>query len=546
MTNSIGEIEGADVILVVGSNTTEAHPIIGNKMKRTVKYNGTKLIVIDPRKTELAEMSDLWLQLKPGSDVALVNGLMNIIIEEGLTDEEYIKERINGFDELKEVVKKYTPEVVEEISGISKELLYETAKMYCSSKKAGIFYTLGITEHTTGTENVMTLANLAMITGHLGHESAGINPLRGQNNVQGACDMAALPNNFPGYQNSYDEGTIKRYEKLWDTKLTRNKGLRIPEMLAAAHEGKVKAMYVMGEDPVLSDPNANHVKASFENLDFFVVQDIFMSETAKFADIILPATCYAEKDGTFTNTERRVQRVRKAVDAPGEARLDWEIIATIAKAMGAKGFDFKNSEEVFEDVRNATASYKGMTYERIDKNGLQWPCPTESHPGTKFLHKGVFASGKGDLRPAEWKAPAEETCEEYPMLLSTGRMLYHYNVMTRESEALNDIRPCELAEINPEDAKRLNLKEFDAIEVKSRRGKVNTRVTITDKVDIGTIFMTLHYWESPVNELTNDAHDPITLTAEYKVAAVSIEKLDVIPENLILPTYLDDDKVVNE
>lgn len=369
MTNSIGEIEGADVIFLIGSNATEAHPIIGNKMKRTVKYNGTKLIVVDPRKTELANMADIWMPLNPGSDVALINGLMNIIIEEGLTDDEYIAKRVEGFEELKEVVKKYTPDVVEEITGIGKDMLYEAAKMYCSSKKAGIFYTLGITEHTTGTENVMSLANLAMITGHLGHESAGINPMRGQNNVQGACDMAALPNNFPGYQNAYDEKTIQRYEKIWNTKLTRNKGLRIPEMLDAAHEGKVKAMYVMGEDPVLSDPNANHVKASLDNLDFFVVQDIFLTETAKFADIILPATCYAEKEGTFTNTERRVQRVRKATNPPGEARLDWEIISSIAKAMGVEGFDFKNSREVFEDIRKSTASYKGITYERIDKVG---------------------------------------------------------------------------------------------------------------------------------------------------------------------------------
>ncbi len=543
MTNSIGEIEGADVIFLIGSNATEAHPIIGNKMKRTVKYNGTKLIVVDPRKTELANMADLWLPLKPGSDVALINGLMNIIIEEGLTDEEYIASRVEGYKELKEVVKKYTPDVVEEITGIGKDLLYSAARMYCSSKKAGIFYTLGITEHTTGTENVMSLANLAMITGHLGHESAGINPMRGQNNVQGACDMAALPNNFPGYQNAYDEETIQKYEKIWNTKLSRNKGLRIPEMITEAHEGKVKAMYVMGEDPVLTDPNANHVKEALSNLDFFVVQDIFLTETAKFADIILPATCYAEKEGTFTNTERRVQRVRKAANAPGQAKLDWEIISSIAKAMGIQGFDFKNSKDVFEDIRKATASYKGITYDRIDKVGIQWPCPTESHPGTKFLHKGVFARGKGLIKPAEYKPPAEVTDSEYPMVLSTGRMLYHYNIMTRESKALNDIRPCELAEINPADALKLGLKEYDAIEVKSRRGQLTTRVTITDKVKPGVIFMTLHYWESPVNEVTNDAYDPITLTAEYKVSAVSIKKANVIPENLQLPTYLDDLKL---
>ena len=539
MTNSIGEIEGAEVLFVIGSNATEAHPIIGNKMKRTVKYNGTKLIVIDPRKTELAEMADIWLQLKPGSDVALINGIMNIIIEEGLTDEAYIAERVEGFEKLKEVVKKYTPELVEEIAGISKEDLYEVARLYCSTKKAGIFYTLGITEHTTGTENVMTLANLAMITGHIGHESAGINPIRGQNNVQGACDMGALPDGLPGYGKAYDEKTIQKYEEIWNAKLSRNKGLRIPEMIEAAHNGSVKAMYIMGEDPVLTDPNANHVKASLENLEFLVVQEIFMSQSAKFADIILPATSYAEKDGTFTNTERRVQRVRKAANPPGQARLDWEIIATIAKAMGVKGFDFKKSEDVFEDIRKAAPIYAGMTYKRIDQDGLQWPCPTITHPGTKFLHKGVFSRGKGQLMPAEYKAPAELTSEEYPMILTTGRMLYHYNVMTRESETLNAIRPGELAEINPEDAARLGLEQFGGIEVKSKRGVIKTRVNITDRVAPGTIFMTLHFWESPVNELTNDAYDPVTLTAEYKVSAVTIKKLDIIPDNLLIPTYLD-------
>mgnify|MGYP002756969420 CR=1 FL=1 len=546
MTNSIGEIEDADVLFIIGSNATEAHPIIGNKMKRAVKYNGTKLIVIDPRRTELAAMADVWLPLNSGSDVALINGLMKIIIDEDIVDHEYIEERVEGFDELKKVVSKYDKEMVEKITGIEYEKLIEVAHIYTSSKKAGIFYTLGITEHTTGTENVMTLSNLALITGHVGFESAGVNPIRGQNNVQGACDMAALPNNFPGYANSYDEDTIQKYEKIWNAKLSRNKGYRIPEMFANAHAGNLKAMYIMGEDPVLTDPNANHVKESLENLDFLVVQDIFMTPTAQFADIILPATCYAEKDGTFTNTERRVQRVRKAVEAPGQARLDWKIISDIAKEMGVNGFDFKNSEEVFEDIRKSAASYAGMTYERMDAKGLQWPCPTEKHPGTKYLHKGIFARGMGRLVPAEYKAPGELTCEEYPIVLSTGRMLYHYNVMTRKSDTLNDIRPCELAEINPITAMEYGLEEHDVIEVTSKRGKIWTRVTITDRVKPNMLWMTFHYWESPVNEVTNDAYDPMTMTAEYKVAAVNIKKSDHEPDNLRLPDYLDDKEVVTE
>ena len=546
MTNSIEEIENADVLFVIGSNATEAHPIIGNKMKRAVKYNGCKLIVVDPRRTELASMADVWLSLNSGSDVALINGLMKIIIDEDLIDHKYIEERVEGFEELKEVVSKYDKEKVEKITGIDYDKLVEAAHIYTSSKKAGIFYTLGITEHTNGTENVMSLSNLALITGHVGFESAGVNPIRGQNNVQGACDMAALPNNFPGYANAYDEDTIQKYEKIWNAKLTRNRGYRIPEMFENAHEGNVKAMYIMGEDPVLSDPNANHVKAALDSLDFLVVQDIFMTPTATHADIVLPATCYAEKDGTFTNTERRVQRVRKAVNPPGQARLDWKIISDIAKAMGVNGFDFNTSEDVFNDLRKAAVSYAGMTYERIDKNGLQWPCPTVKHPGTKYLHKGIFARGVGKLMPAEHKDPAELVCDEYPILLATGRMLYHYNVMTRKSDTLNNIRPCELAEIHPKTAKEYGLVEHDVIEVKSRRGKLWTRVTVTDRVKPGMLWMTFHFWESPVNELTNDAYDPITKTAEYKVAAVNIKKSDNEPDNLVLPDYLDDVELVTE
>ena len=524
MSNSISEVEGNEVLFIIGSNATEAHPIIGNKMKKAAK-NGSKLIVIDPRRTELAEMSTLWLPLNSGTDAALINGLMHIIIKEGWHDKEFIMERCTGFENVLEVIEQYPPEVVTRITGIPEELLYETAKLYTSTKKAGIFYTLGITEHTTGTANVMNLANLAMITGHLGIENAGINPLRGQNNVQGACDMAALPNTFPGYQSVSEEKNVKFFEEFWGAKMSPNNGLRIPEMLDEAYAGNLKAMYVMGEDPVLSDPDANHVKKALDNLDFLVVQDIFLSETAKFADVVFPAACYAEKDGTFTNTERRVQRVRKAVEAPGECRLDWAILAEVARRVGAKGFDYRNAEEIFEEIRATTPSYRGISYKRIDKAGLQWPCPTEDHPGTKYLHKGVFPRGKGLMVPVEYEAPAELVNEEYPVLLSTGRMLYHYNIATRYSKNLDGIRPYELAEINPIDAKRMGIVEEEIVRVSSRRGSILTRVTITDKVKPGMMFMTFHYKESPVNELTNAAFDPITKTAEYKVSAVKVEKV---------------------
>ncbi len=524
MSNSIGEVEGNEVLFIIGSNATEAHPIIGNKMKRAVK-NGSKLIVIDPRRTELAEMATLWLPVNSGTDAALINGLMHIIVKEGWYDKEFIETRCTGYENVLEVIEQYSPEVVARITGISEEILYETAKLYTSTKKAGIFYTLGITEHTTGTANVMNLANLAMLTGHLGIENSGINPLRGQNNVQGACDMGALPNTFPGYQNLSEEKNITLFEEFWNVKLNPNNGLRIPEMLDEVLKGNVKAMYVMGEDPVLTDPDANHVKKSLENLDFLVVQDLFSTETAKFANVILPATCYAEKDGTFTNTERRVQRVRKAVEAPGECRLDWKILSEIATKLGAKGFDYKNSEDIFNEIRLTTPSYRGITYKRIDKAGIQWPCPTEEHPGTPYLHKGTFPRGKGLMIPVEYEAPAELVCEEYPILLSTGRMLYHYNIMTRHSRKLDDIRPYELAEMNPVDAEKLGVKEEDFVRVISRRGSILTRITITDKVKPGMMFMTFHYKESPVNELTNSAYDPVTKTAEYKISAVRVEKV---------------------
>lgn len=525
MSNSIGEIEGNEVLFVIGSNATEAHPIIGNKMKKAVK-SGSKLIVVDPRKTELAAMANIWLPLNSGTDAALINGLMYIIVKESWHDKEFIKERCTGFESLMETIEKYPPEIVSRITGISEDMLYETAKLYTSTKKAGIFYTLGITEHTTGTANVMNLANLAMLTGHLGIENAGINPLRGQNNVQGACDMGALPNTYSGYQDVISKENREFFERVWKVKLNPDKGLRIPEMLDESLEGNVKAMYIMGEDPVLTDPDANHVKKSLNSLDFLVVQDLFLTETAKFADVVLPATCYAEKDGTFTNTERRVQRVRKAVEAPGECRLDWKILCEVAKKLGASGFEYRNSEEIFNEIRLTTPSYKGITYKRIDKVGIQWPCPTENHPGTPYLHKGKFPRGKGLMIPVEYEEPAELVCEEYPILLSTGRMLYHYNIMTRHSKKLNEIRPYELAEINPIDAEKLEIKEEDFVRVTSRRGSILTRATITDKVKPGMMFMTFHYKESPVNELTNSAYDPISKTAEYKISAVKVEKAE--------------------
>ncbi len=523
MTNSIGEIEHNDVLFIIGSNTTEAHPIIGNQMKKAVQ-RGSKLIVIDPRKTELATMAKYHLSLKSGTDAALINGLMHIIIRENWQDNDYIAKRCTGYESLKENVANYPPELVEEITGISQDILYEVAKLYSNTKKAGIFYTLGITEHTTGTDNVMNLANLGMLTGHIGFENAGINPLRGQNNVQGACDMAALPNYFPGYKACDDKKNIELFEKYWDVKLSDHIGLRIPEMFDSAVDGDVKGMYVMGEDPVLTDADANHVRKALLSLDLLIVQNIFMTETAKLAHVILPATSYAEKDGTFTNTERRVQRVRKAVEPPKGVMLDWKIVAEIAKKSGYKGFDYNSAEEIFEEIRKTMPTYAGITYERIDKDGLQWGCPDLESPGSKFLHACEFIRGKGLMLPIEYLPPAELVNDEYPVLMNTGRMLYHYNVSTRISDTLEAISPVERVEIHPEDAKKHDLNKDSIVRVTSRRGTITANIRITKRVQPGTIFMTFHFHESPVNELTNSAFDPVTKTAEYKVTAVKLAK----------------------
>lgn len=522
MTNSIKEVGFYDAMFIIGSNATEAHPIIGNKMKRAAR-RGARLIVADPRHIELVDFAELWLQIRPGTDAALVNGMINIIISEGWADQEFIEERCENYDELWNVVQKYTPEMVSGITGVPEEKIRQAAEIYANTRKAGIFYTLGITEHTTGTANVMNLANLAMVTGHVGVEHAGVNPLRGQNNVQGACDMGALPNLLPGYRSVVVEENRDYFEKEWGGAINNLSGLRIPEMFDEMLEGKLKGMYIMGEDPVLTDADANHVRKAMAELEFLVVQDIFLTETAKLADVVLPAACYAEKEGTFTNTERRVQRVNKAVEAPGDARPDWEIICDLSGRLGYE-MSYDTPEAIFDEVREMTPSYGGMTYDRLAVAGLQWPCPDINHPGTPYLHECTFPRGKGLLQGIEYEAPAELTSEEYPILLTTGRMLYHYNISTRNSGTLESLRPHELAEINPVDAAGIGVADGEEMRVSSRRGSVVTRVIVTDRVPPGILFMTFHYWETAVNELTNSAFDPVTKTAEYKVCAVKIEK----------------------
>lgn len=547
MTNSVNEVFKTDLMFVIGSNTTEAHPIIGNKMQQAHR-KGKKLIVVDPRKTELAREADLHISLKSGTDAALINGIMHIIIEEELYAKEYVESKVERFEEVKELVSKYNPELVSKITTVPVDQIYEAARMYANAERAGIFYTLGITEHTTGTSNVMNLSNLALLCGNIGIEGAGINPLRGQNNVQGACDMAALPNYFPGYHKVLEEENVKKFEEHWNCTLNRKMGLRIPEMLDGAAEGSVKAMYIMGEDPVLSDPDANHVKHAINSLDFLVVQDINMTETAKLADVVLPATCYAEKDGTFTASERRVQRVRKAVEAPGQARIDWTILVEVSKRLGGHGFDWKCAEDIFNEIRKCIPNYSGISYEKIDRlNGVQWPCTSEDHEGSKYLHKGKFARGERALMvPVEYEGPKELENDEYPIILSTGRALYHYNVMTRYSNALDGILPHELVEICAEDAAKYGLEDGDFMRVTSRRGSVVGRAKITERVKPGLIYMTFHFSETPVNQLTSAHYDPITKTAEYKVTAVNIKKVNKLDKELESEKFVDLNELVEE
>jgi len=524
MTNSIDEIEYTDLIVATGTNTTENHPIVGMKVKRAVRQHGTKLIVIDPRRIDLVKYADLWLRQKPGTDVAVFNGLMNVMIAENLYDQEYVEKRTEGFAALKKIVEKYTPEYVEEISGVPAEDLRTAARMYGGAKRASILYAMGITQHITGTDNVKSVANLSMLGGNVGIEGGGVNPLRGQNNVQGACDMGALPNVYPAYQQvAGDEARIK-FEKSWGVKLSARPGLTIMEMMDGAHKGSIKGMYIMGENPMISDPDLAHVEASLRKLDFLVVQDIFLTETARLADVVLPSACFAEKDGTFTNTERRIQRIREAVSPPGEAKSDWEIIAALAGRMGY-AMNYSSAQEIMEEITRVTPSYSGITYKRLEKNGLQWPCPTPDHKGTKYLHKDRFTRGLGLFHAIEYIPPAELPDESYPLLLSTGRVLYHYHTgtMTRQSKGATERYPESLVEINPQDADRLGIFDGQMVKVTSRRGELQAKAKLTERSAAGAIFMNFHFHEAAVNLLTNPVLDPIGKIPEYKVCAVRVE-----------------------
>jgi formate dehydrogenase (NADP+) alpha subunit len=526
MTNSISEIKDAACILVIGSNTTAGHPVIALEIKKAVR-NGGRLIVANPREIELCRHADVWLRQVPGSDVALLMGMMKVILDEGLADLSFISECCDNFDAFKESLKNFDLDFVEKTTGVPRDTIAEGARLYATCKPATIIYAMGITQHSHGTDNVMAVANLAMLTGNMGRPSTGVNPLRGQNNVQGACDMGALPNVYTGYQRVDNPDIQKKFEIAWRSDLNPTPGLTLTEMLDAAYDGKIKAIYVMGENPILSDADANHTEKALKKLEFLVVQDLFLTETARLADVVLPAVSFAEKNGTFTNTERRIQRVRKAIEPVGNSKPDWWIICQLARKMSDKDFDFENPSEVMEEFARLTPSYGGVNYERLEECGLQWPCPTKDHPGTPILHVGRFVCGLGKFAPLQYKPPAELPDKEYPLVLTTGRNLYHYHTgtMTRKVAGLNTLEPEGVIEINPADASSLKIKDGDKVKVISRRGEVAAKTKITEKSPPKVVYMTFHFAESAANLLTNAALDPVAKIPEFKVCAVRVERV---------------------
>lgn len=527
MTNSIADAKECktDLFLMIGSNPDTSHPTIGLRIHQAVEQ-GAKLIVVDPRRTKLAEAADLWLSIKPGTDVAFLNGLMQIILEEELWDRKFVEERTEDFDYLVNIIKKYPPAKVAEITGITEDQLRQVARMYAAPGRHAIYHGMGITHYVTGTDRVKSIANLAMLCGKVGVEGGGCNPLRGQNNVQGACDMGALFNTLPGYGGLSNDELFDRYEEVWKIKLPRRPGKPATEVWENVLKGEIRGLYIFGEDPAVADANISHVLAALDKADFVVVQDIFLTDTAKRADVVLPAACFAEKDGTFTNTERRVQRVRKAVEPPGEARPDWQIFRDLSKKMGYE-MRYDSAEEVFEEICSLLPQYKGITYSRLEKEGLQWPVPDQDHPGTAVLHTKTFTRGRGLFVPEDYLPPVELPDQEYPLSFTTGRDLARYNFssMTGKTPEIDEISPECFAEFHPADAARLGVKEKNWVRLTSRRGSVELRATITDRTQEGTVFATYNHLEALVNLLTLDALDRLSRSPEYKLCAIKVEVL---------------------
>ncbi|NOY83157.1 MAG: formate dehydrogenase subunit alpha [Kiritimatiellaeota bacterium] len=526
MTNSVREIRDCDVLFVIGANPTEAHPIVGLEMKRALR-RGAKLVVCDPRRTWLAARAHVHIQHRPGSDNMLLNAMMRFIIDEGLQDRAFVAERCEEFDVFEENLRAFSVEEAAIYCGVKAEDIRQAARLYANGSPSAIFYTLGITEHTCGTDNVRNLANLAMLCGQIGKWASGVNPLRGQNNVQGGCDMGAMPHKLPGYQNWSDDAVRAKFERAWDRPLPTNPGGRVTHFVEEAGAGTLKALYVMGEDLVVSEPNQAKVVRHLRQLEFLVCQDLFLTETAKLAHMVLPGACWAEKDGTFTASERRVQRFRRAVLPPGEAKPDWEILCLVSEALGYP-MHYADPSEIFSEMARLTPSYAGMSYARLGDEGLQWPCPDPDHPGTRFLHEGTFARGKGKFQPIGFQPQKEEPDESYPLILSTGRTLYNYNSgsMTRKTGIIRQKESANFVEIHTDTAARYGIADGDRVRVRTRRGVVAGRAVVGERVRPDSIWMPFHFAEAPANAVTNDVFDPETATAEYKCCAAALEKAE--------------------
>ncbi len=531
-SNSMKEIESADCILIIGSNTPATQPITALKIKKALT-NGAKMVVADPRKISLFPKADITLQLKPGTDTALLNGLMHVIIKENLHNREFIEKNTDNFEELKELVATYTPQKVEEITTVPAESIIETARLYATSKCSTILYSMGITQHHIGTETVFAVAALAMLCGQIGRKSTGVNPLRGQNNVQGACDMGALPGVYPGYQKVTVPSVRENFEKLWGVEdLDPEHGIFSSEMFHKILEDKIHGVFIMGENPMVSEVDISHVEKALEKLDFLVVQDIFLTETAQYADVVLPATSFAEKDGTFTNTERRVQRVRRAINPLPGTKPDWKITMELMNRFGYK-CHYNSPSEIMNEINTVTDKYGGINYKRIGRRGIQWPCPDTRHKGTPYLYKDGFirVNEKGEKRglfkPNHYKPPAEETDQEYPLLLTTGRLLQHYHTgtMTRKVKGLNRTHPEAFIEINPATAVPFKLEDGELVKVITRRGSIEVRTKITAGIKRNIVFIPFHFAESAVNYITNPVLDGYVKMPEFKACACKIERI---------------------
>ncbi len=528
MTNSIREIPQSEGYLVIGSNTTENHPVIGSMIKNQVQNNNKKLIVVDPRKIELAKFADYYFPINPGTNIAILNGFMHVLIKEDLYDKSFVEKRCEGFEELRKTLQKYTPEYVAEICGLDNpDDIVKAARLMAGMKPMALYYSMGITQFVSGVNGVKSTANLQMLLGNMGVPGGGVNPLRGQNNVQGACDMGALPVSYPAYLPVANEDNKKKFEAAWDvSNLSMKPGLTLVEMMNAAHKGELKAMYIMGENPVMSDPNQQHVIESLQEMELLIVQDIFLTETAQYAHVVLPSCAFIEKEGTVTNTERRVQPMHRVLKAKGQAKDDWWIITQIARRMGAD-WDYDEPKDIFKEITKVTPSYAGMTYKRIERELLQWPCPTKDHPGTQLLHKDNFSRGKGLLTAIEYTPPFEETDREYPVILTTGRILEHFHsgTMTRNSKVLDETVPEGFIEVSPNDASNYNISDGEIVSVSTRRGSIRIRARVAKRSKPNVVFIPFHFYESCANRLTVDSLDPVCKIPEYKVCSCKIEKI---------------------